>query len=452
MLTNWISMKRPDPTLNELTFNLDEMFFSTTDHRGVILDGNDVFRKISKYSREELIGAPHSIIRHPDMPKIVFKALWDTILTGKPICAYVKNLAKDGSYYWVFATVMPVGDEFLSIRMKPTTHLLRIVEGLYKELLRVESTSGIQGSLALLVKTLNSLGFPDYDSFCLAAITAELTSRFQLQSKSHSSIAFIENKISSVNMKYLQEVRDSLYHIFTLTNKLSTQTKSISEKIIKIEEVSKKIEFSALNTIIEADRLGTTGRALAIVAQHISSGAAEAKSLNSNINDLTIKMLGNLGDFRSTQLAIALATLQVEMITCFVTQSITDPNSISEESFKANYSMLTNLIEASLIKSKPVIDSLGDATYQISLVLDDTAQVLMTLDFIQKSGSIESARLEDSNIFSHLFLTIMNLTKESKVLYVEFSSIINDIIKKDVTEMMRHFEILTQTISSLSLK
>lgn len=445
-------MRRPAPIENEIMFGLEEMFFSTTDHQGTILDSNEIFRKISRYSRDEIIGSPHSIIRHPDMPKIVFKTLWDNILSGKPICAYLKNLAKDGSFYWVFATFIPIGENFLSIRMKPTTEFKDTVEGLYKDLLKAEASSGAEGSLKVLTSALGSLGFPDYESFALTTIAAELTNRHALQLKLPPKIEITDTTTFLVNHRDLEKVRESLFSIFTLINKLSTHSQAISDVIIKIEDVSKRIEYSALNTIIEADRLGEDGRALAVVAQYISAGAAEAKKLNSIVNQLVTKMLGNLGDFRATQFAIALSTLQVEMLSCLVDQWQSDPTSMTEENFKTTYLMLTNLTEASLNQARPVISSLGEDSHRISMELFRTSQVLLTLDFVQKAGSIESARLDDSNIFSHLFSTIMNLTKESKALYGDFSKIINDVIGKDVDDTIKQFETLSQSIYYIHIR
>jgi len=76
---------------------VDQLFFSTTDARGVIRHSNNVFIELSRYRRDELSGAPHNIIRHPEMPGGAFKAMWDTLKAGSPFAAYVRNLAADGS-------------------------------------------------------------------------------------------------------------------------------------------------------------------------------------------------------------------------------------------------------------------------------------------------------------------------------------------------------------------
>ena len=91
-------MKRPTPQPIESPFAINEVFFSKTDTKGIIEYGNRVFYTTAKYTPQELIGKPHSIVRHPDMPKAVFKLLWDYIKADKPFAGYVKNLAKDGSY------------------------------------------------------------------------------------------------------------------------------------------------------------------------------------------------------------------------------------------------------------------------------------------------------------------------------------------------------------------
>ena len=92
---------------NELQLDTKSFLVSETDSKGVITFANEDFCKFAGYSLEEMIGKPHNIVRHPDMPKAAFADLWKTIKTGKRWRGFVKNLAKDGSYYWVYATVFP---------------------------------------------------------------------------------------------------------------------------------------------------------------------------------------------------------------------------------------------------------------------------------------------------------------------------------------------------------
>jgi len=86
----------------------NQLIISRTDLKGVITYVNETFAHISGYEPEELIGKPHNIIRHPDMPRSTFADLWETIQAGKTWRGYVKNLRKDRGYYWVFAEVSQV--------------------------------------------------------------------------------------------------------------------------------------------------------------------------------------------------------------------------------------------------------------------------------------------------------------------------------------------------------
>ncbi len=119
---------------------LDESAFlvSETDIKGKITFANDDFCKIAGYTVDELIGKPHNIVRHPDMPKAAFKSLWDTVQRGEIWTGFVKNKTRDGGYYWVFATVYPFETcegtrGYLSCRRKPSREEIQIHEELYKQ-------------------------------------------------------------------------------------------------------------------------------------------------------------------------------------------------------------------------------------------------------------------------------------------------------------------------------
>jgi len=126
---------------------------SKTDLKGIITYGNDYFVEISGYSEAELIGQPHNIIRHPDMPKAVFKLVWDSIKVGQPILGIVKNLAKDGRYYWVLAEIEsrvdPATSEivgYVAYRRAAPRSAIEKIEPLYKKLLEIEEISGMSAS------------------------------------------------------------------------------------------------------------------------------------------------------------------------------------------------------------------------------------------------------------------------------------------------------------------
>lgn len=174
-----LNVRQERPATGEAPFGLDEIFFSRTDERGVIQSGNHVFQRVAAYDWDRLIGAPHRLIRHPDMPKAVFWLLWETIKQGKPIGAYVKNRAADGLHYWVFAIVTPVKGGYLSVRIKPTSEVFRLVEKEYAGLLKVETERKLApaDSAALLLARLKELGFADYDAFLAHAIAIEMGAR-----------------------------------------------------------------------------------------------------------------------------------------------------------------------------------------------------------------------------------------------------------------------------------
>lgn len=119
------------------------LIVSRTDLNGIITHCNEAFVEISGYAREELIGQPHCILRHPDIPRAVYEDLWNTLKSGKKWFGYVKNLCKDGSHYWVYATAVPnmrggkiVG--YSSVRREPSRRKIEEAAARYKEMIAAE--------------------------------------------------------------------------------------------------------------------------------------------------------------------------------------------------------------------------------------------------------------------------------------------------------------------------
>ena len=168
------------PSGKERFFDEDEIIVSKTDLKGRLTYVNDIFCRVGLYSERELLGQPHSIVRHPDMPRCVFKLLWDAIATGNEIFAYVKNLAKNGDHYWVLAHVTPSFDParkvvgFHSNRRVPDRSALAKIEPLYRQLLAEEERhadrrQGLQASHAMLTAHFATLGI-DYERFIFDTI------------------------------------------------------------------------------------------------------------------------------------------------------------------------------------------------------------------------------------------------------------------------------------------
>jgi aerotaxis receptor len=123
----------------ELKLEKDTMIVSETDSKGFIKYVNEVFCSFSEYSKDEILGQPHNLIRHPDMPKAAFSTLWETIQKGQTWNGVVKNLSKNGNYYWVNATVFTSKDtngnlRYISVRTKATQTEIKKAEKLYKTL------------------------------------------------------------------------------------------------------------------------------------------------------------------------------------------------------------------------------------------------------------------------------------------------------------------------------
>jgi len=135
------------PTNTEHEVKAVDIIVSKGNARGDIIYANPIFFKLAGYTKAELIDQPHSIIRHPDMPKIIFKFLWDNLKEGKRVKAFVKNLSKDGGFYWVFANVHvthnPDGSfrNYISTRKPMSSSAREVIEALYADLLKAEGES-----------------------------------------------------------------------------------------------------------------------------------------------------------------------------------------------------------------------------------------------------------------------------------------------------------------------
>jgi len=150
----------------------DDFIVSKTDTKGRITYVNKIFMDLAEYDESELLGKPHSIVRHPFMPKAVFKLLWDRIKNKEEIFAFVINKTKNNNEYWVLANVTASLDErgnivgYYSVRRKPNPKALEIIKPLYEKMLQAERSGGMEAGAKVLNDALKKEGV-SYDEFII---------------------------------------------------------------------------------------------------------------------------------------------------------------------------------------------------------------------------------------------------------------------------------------------
>ncbi len=393
----------------ECNFSIDELFFSTTDKRGVIRSGNDVFVRVSGYSENELVSRAHSIIRHPHMPASVFRVFWDILQSGKSVAAYVKNRSKEGRFYWVMAVATPVDGGYLSVRLKPSSELLARVALVYAQVLADETAareegmdkeSVVQIGLVRLLKEVRSLGFENYEGFMRHALTVEMTVRNQTLTRYMESSPFnsarmidranqplVENRLALLNAACDKLMSQMLGKIAAL----NAANREFLDVCVEISAQSEVIGTVAMNAKISAST-----PVLEAISRELASSEVESRSeiqqLNDCISQLIAAMVGLAFD-------ISVAALQSEISTQFLNESrtLTDSNRQRD---------LQLLLTQSSRRVSQLCNALNGAPNWFNQLNSLTAQLQRSakrLRFIRMAGVTESARLASDHAFAGLF-------------------------------------------------
>jgi len=164
-MSNRLTKKdRPKPINKEVTIPDEAVLISVTDPKGIIVEANDIFVKTAGYTEEELVGSSHNVIRHPEMPKVMFKIVWERIKDRENVMALVKNLAKDGRYYWVLTDFVTKVDadrniiNYTAYRRPVCTDVQDAITPLYTALSAIENIAGIEASEKFLLEYLDNKG------------------------------------------------------------------------------------------------------------------------------------------------------------------------------------------------------------------------------------------------------------------------------------------------------
>ena len=380
---------RPVTPLSEAReFKPDEIFFSTTDAKGVILTGNDVFARVSGFSKAELYGQPHNIIRHPDMPRAAFALLWANLHQGRPFAGYVKNMAKDGRYYWVFVVAVGASDQrYLSVRFKPTTALLATVEGLYAGMLARENETlaaggsekeAVGASLQVALSALGGLGFSDYDSFAQLALSQEMGARPGLR-QSTPVPAYTRMAALFQQLRGFVELNQSL-----------------QQKAATVLSIAEGFRLHSFNVNITADHYGLMGKGLGVVAGFLGDCSSQMAAATDGLHR-HIDAVVRVAEVLNTQISVA--HLQMEMILfCQAEQAAKagggDP---------AELGVLEECFAVSSAGTLKAMESLRGILPQLCDDREAITRTALVIEMTQVLGNTETARIPHSSAMVSMF-------------------------------------------------
>lgn len=214
------TIQRPTPIDREVQWDKSKVLISETDTAGTITNVNDVFCAVSHYSESELIGQPHNLIRHPDMPRLIFKLLWDNLKIGNNFVGVIKNLSKTGEYYWVVTDFEMRRDAMGNIthyigrrKAVPQGAIDNYLAPFYESLLKMEKIGGVELSSRFFKNYLSKQG-KDYIDFVISVM-------------SESQSAFTVDSVSSVDSSNAT-VSDDIYHV---DNSMNEKRKNFFERL-----------------------------------------------------------------------------------------------------------------------------------------------------------------------------------------------------------------------------
>lgn len=397
--------------MKEAKFESNELFFSITDDDSTIISGNEVFVRISGYAKSELVGQFHNIIRHPDMPRVVFKTFWDFLKADKPVVAYVKNKTKEGGYYWVLAAVFPLKDRYVSIRIKPSSSLFPIVRELYFKLLMAENRGGMEESGILMASLLKELGFESYEHFMSRALLSELLER----QKNNNAVSMTENEkgddLFTQLLGSLLEISQTLmkrYDKWFDKIELFIEVKQMfTEKGIKLRHLARDIVFLSLNASVASYKVASGGETFGVLASDIRINAKENDALITRIDSLAQSLSETLNEMIFT---VSATRIQMEMIIYFLQESCIQNNMTECSELGNNLKTLVDLAQSYTLRLATLQTKMDQNIQECLKNLDQLEQQMMYLGYIQVYGLIEAASNSNETIgFGGIFYQLKDL-------------------------------------------
>jgi len=357
-------------TEQESPFEISELFFSMTNRKGIILSGNSVFKRVSSYEWSEMIGRPHNLVRHPEMPKGVFRLLWDNLLNERPVAAYVKNRAKDGRPYWVFALALPYEDKYISIRLKPSSAIFDLIKGFYRQLSDREQKDQLtpEQSKQKIEEQVKALGFDDYDHFMTHALAEEMKSR---QEKLGGAT---KGKISHTFQTLVDQQK-----LVALSEEISKATQLIIHAYSQNQYVSLNLQIEALQN--------SSGQTMGKVAEHLQKMSGEVEKQVVIFDQLASQSRAEL---RRTQFLLLASQLVDEMHRLFSSENSNGFTNIESDqvALKTLSDRYNDDVAITMRKTQDVLRRFGSSCAEVTSINNG-------LEIIRLTGKIEASHTDE---------------------------------------------------------
>ena len=453
------------PTGIAQAFALNETFFSTTDERGVITSGNKVFSRTSGYALDELIGTAHNIVRHPDMPRCVFKMLWDCGQEGQPFMGYVKNLAKNGNHYWVFALIVSIPSGFLSVRIKPTTQVLDTIEVLYQRLVACENTALSDGrtlpeamalSQEMLDREVETLGYESYQSFSRYSLNAEIKQRDEglaandLRLFPEELVVGQGGKANHLKAIYNQtfDTYDRLGSLLENLDTFSLIYDDIQGRQFTVQKVAEEFRLNALNANIASEPLGQLGVTIGTVTQFLheysTNLSQKVDALADNISITTV----SIADIAAY---LATARLQLEMLLSFLAEIVSSSTSPKEaDRLLVMAKDLRTAFSDTLERATSAIRQVQRRLPELKDNKEEIRKLIVYLNVAQISGHTESMRIDEVDHLRSMFNDLRDRIDSAKGELEHLENIVNQltqITEQSAKKLAYVSEFLSQEIA-----
>ncbi len=342
-----------------------DLLVSATDDRGVICHASQDLCRITRMSRDALLGAPHKVLRHRDMPRGLFHLMWARLRAGQPVCAYIRNATGDGNHYWAFTAITPTRDGFLSVAVRPQGDLFDSAQALYAAML-AEEAQGLapEKSADWMLARLTAEGHPDFDSYACAALNAEYARRPDIDRAGDSDV----DKIAR------------------LTG-LMAEAEELSQKIIFIFQ---QVRGEPINLRILAGRLEGAGLAIGTISKNYETMAAEmyqmVERLRCERTGLLMRMRGALMHAQANAQVATLMTLAAR-------QSAARPD--AADTSPEGREMLQDQADALSALSRAAVAEVATLGKVVPDLCRQLRRRINGLDLVKLLCRVESGRMSD---------------------------------------------------------